>query len=230
MSDVLKKIKEAFNDLEKRVFVSEADFQHSFAMVLEEKFPGNVRLEYPIKKPDTVKTTKGDHIYADILIKDNGKKYIIELKYKTQSIKHAPSIDDDSKLACALLKDHSAYDFGAYDFWADINRTECLIEKNECEAGVCIFLTNAPNYKKAHENTIYSNFSIEGGTHERGEKKWKSTNRCSEQRIAEIQKTRPDLDIKNTYDFEWRDFLMVSNVSGEKFQCLYLEIPPKYKD
>lgn len=229
MCNVLKKIQKAFNKLEKRVFVSEADFQHAFAMKLEEQFPRKVRLEYPIKKPEYIMTTKGEYVYADIVIKDGEKKYVIELKYKTQAIKDVPDTKDDGGLACKLLKNQRAYDFGAYDFWADINRTEQLVAQNEYDGGVCIFLTNDSNYTRSHTGTIYSNFSMEGGKHDKDEKQWKVTDRCPEQRIAEIQKTRPNLNIQNVYNFEWQDFLSVSDVSGGKFQYLYIEIPHKDK-
>ncbi len=227
MTDVFKKIRKAFDNLEKRIFVSEADFQHALAMKLEKYFEGCIRLEYPIIRPKRVQTTKGKYIYADIVIKDDNKKYVIELKYKTQAIKGMPDVEYDDGFACKLLKNQSAHDFGAYDFWADINRVERLISQNEYDGGVCIFLTNDSNYTKSHPDTIYSNFSIEDGTHKPGEKKWKGTERCSEQRIAEIQKTRPDLNIEKRYDFKWQDFLTVSDAPAKKFQYLYIEVPPK---
>lgn len=227
MTDVFKKIRDAFDNLEKRIFVSEADFQHALAMKLEQYFKGRVRLEYPIIRPEGVQTTKGKYIYADIVIKDDNKRYVIELKYKTQAIKDMPDVDDDGILACELLKNQSAHDFGAYDFWADINRVEQLVVPNKYEGGVCIFLTNDSNYTKPHPDTIYSNFSIEDGAHKPGEKKWIATDRCPEQRIAEIQKTRPDLNIEKQYDFKWQDFLTVSDAPAKKFQYLYIEVPPK---
>lgn len=227
MTDVFKKIRKAFDNLEKRIFVSEADFQHALAMKLERYFKGRVRLEYPIIRPKRVQTTKGKYIYADIVIKDDNKKYVIELKYKTQAIKDMPDVDDDGILACNLLKNQSAHDFGAYDFWADINRVEQLVVPNKYDGGVCIFLTNDSNYTKPHPDTIYSNFSIEDGTHKPAKKKWIATDRCSKQRIAEIQKTRPNLNIKKLYEFKWQDFLTVSDVSNKKFQYLYIEVPPK---
>lgn len=223
MTDVFKKIRKAFDNLEKRIFVSEADFQHALAMKLEQYFKGRVWLEYPIIRPEGVQTTKGKYIYADIVIKDDNKRYVIELKYKTQAIKGMPDVDDDGILACKLLKNQSAHDFGAYDFWADINRVEQLVVPNKYDGGVCIFLTNDSNYTKPHPDTIYSNFSIEDGVHKPGEKKWKG----SEQRIAEIQQTRPDLNIEKQYDFKWQDFLTVSDAPAKKFQYLYIEVPPK---
>ncbi len=230
MTDTLKKIRNAFDGLEKRIFVSEADFQHALAMKLERYFNGRVRLEHPIKRPERVQTTKGEYIYADIVIQGDNKKYVIELKYKTQAIKGVPYVEDEGVLACKLLKNQSAHDFGTYDFWADINRGEQLVKQNGYGGGVCIFLTNDSNYTKPHPDTIFSNFSIEGGTHGQGDKKWKATGRCPKQRIAEIQKTRPDLNIENSYDFKWQDFLTVSDALGDKFQYLYIEIPPKAKD
>ncbi len=229
MADVFKKIRKAFDKLEKRIFVSEADFQHALAMKLEQYFKGRVRLEYPIIRPKRVQTTKGKYIYADIVIKDDNKKYVIELKYKTQAIKGMPDVDDDGILACKLLKNQSAHDFGAYDFWADINRVEQLVVQNGYEGGVCIFLTNDSNYTKPHTGTIYSNFSIGGGTHKPAKKKWIATDRCSKQRIAEIQQTRPNLNIQKPYEFNWQDFLTLPDTSGGKFRCLYVEIPDASK-
>lgn len=229
MCNVLKKIQKAFNKLEKRVFVSEADFQHAFAMKLEKQFPGKVRLEYPIKKPKDIMTTKGDCIYADILIKDKEKNYIIELKYKTRSIKDVPETDEDTKLACELLKDQSAQDYGMYAFWADISRTEKLIDKEQFGGGVCIFLTNDLSYCKTHENTTFEGFSIADGTYINEDKVWKESKRCKDGYITKLERTLPVIPIKNDYTFRWQDFRKVSESKGGEFKYLYVEIPPKTK-
>ncbi len=227
MCNVLKKIQKAFNKLEKRVFVSEADFQHAFAMKLEKQFPGKVRLEYPIKKPKDIMTTKGDCIYADILIKDKEKNYIIELKYKTRSIKDVPETDEDTELACKLLKDQSAQDYGMYAFWADISRTEKLVDKEQFGGGVCIFLTNDMSYCNKHENTTFRQFSISGGEHKRGKRKWSKTDRCKDGYITKLERTLPVIPINNDYTFRWQDFRKVSESKGGEFKYLYVEILPK---
>ena len=84
MSYVLKKIEKAFKSLMKKrsFFVSEADFQHSFAIELRDKFKGKkdaVYLEYPVEQDKK-------HAYIDIVLVHGKDMYPIELKYKTKKI------------------------------------------------------------------------------------------------------------------------------------------------
>ena len=81
--DAIKNIKKAFLNLKNknRFFVSEADFQHSFAMELEKIFNGTatILLEFPIEQ-------NGRIIYTDIMLVYKQYLYPIELKYKTKII------------------------------------------------------------------------------------------------------------------------------------------------
>jgi len=68
---------------EKRpVFHSEADLQHELAWLLHNEFPrSSIRLEKPYA------SESGKLEYVDIFAGINGKKYFIELKYKTKELK-----------------------------------------------------------------------------------------------------------------------------------------------
>ena len=60
--------------------MSEADFQHSFAIELRDKFKGKkdaVYLEYPIRQGKK-------YAYIDIVLVHKQEMYPIELKYKTK--------------------------------------------------------------------------------------------------------------------------------------------------
>ena len=83
--DVIAEIKEAFSRMSRqRFFVSEADFQNTFAIELHKIFNNSAKiiLEFPIKKPDDKRI-----IHIDIMIIKDGNFYSLELKYKTRPIK-----------------------------------------------------------------------------------------------------------------------------------------------
>ena len=80
MDNILNKIRKAFDSLEKRVFVSEADFQHAFAMCLEQEFPDKVRLEYPV-------FINEGRVHIDVVIKDE-KENILDMHLDFTALYH----------------------------------------------------------------------------------------------------------------------------------------------
>ena len=217
MSYVLKKIEKAFKSLMKKrsFFVSEADFQHSFAIELRDKFKGKkdaVYLEYPVEQDKK-------HAYIDIVLVHGKDMYPIELKYKTKKTDCTDTLPNTNQKACDLLKTHSAQDLGAYDFLYDVYR----IEKSNMNAGVAIMLTNDPWYwTEGKRGAICDSFRIYQGRTVEKELKWKLKAEQQNNDNHFTQK-RPGFSLKNSYKCNW------SKENGAGFKYLYVEIPPKDK-
>lgn len=219
MSDVLKKIEKAFSSLMKKrsFFVSEADFQHSLAIELRDKFKGKndaVYLEYPIQQGE-------NNAYIDIVLVHEKRMYPIELKYKTKKTNCTDTLPNTNQKASGLLKTHSAQDLGAYDFLYDVYR----IENSNMNAGVAIMLTNDSWYwTEGKRESICDNFRIYHGRTVEGELKldWKLS---KEQKMNDkhFTRKRPGFELKNEYKCKW------SEENGAGFKYLYVEIPPKDK-
>lgn len=221
---VIKKIRKAFKKLQSknRFFVSEADFQHAFAMELEKYFPDNVYCEFPAYvKYDNVE--KGRLIHIDIMVQDGNDLYPIELKYKTRKIQSTKIYCDTGIKINEILRTHSAQDINAYEFWKDVRRIECLAsaDSSTIAAGVCIMITNDPIYYKSVEENknageiIWTDFLLNDGLVTQCEhpKCWNSD--------AKWTKNYPALDIKNRYKCKWEPFCEVEN---SKFKSLFLEV------
>lgn len=217
MCDVLKKIEKAFSSLMKKrsFFVSEADFQHSFAIELRDNFKGKndaVCLEYPI--------TQGEnYAYIDIVLVHEKRMYPIELKYKTKKTNCTDTLPNTNQKACDLLKTHSAQDLGAYDFLYDVYR----IENSNMNAGVAIMLTNDPWYwKEGKRGSICDDFRIYQNREISGNLDW---NLSEEQKMNDkhFTRKRPGFSLKNSYKCNW------SKENRAGFEYLYIEIPPKDK-
>lgn len=217
MSDVLKQIENAFKSLMKKrsFFVSEADFQHSLAIELRDKFNGEkdaVYLEYPIKQGEK-------SAYIDIVLVHNQEMYPIELKYKTKKTNCTDTLPNTNQKACDLLKTHSAQDLGAYDFLYDVYR----IEEANMNAGVAIMLTNDPWYwERGKGKSICDDFRIYQDREISENLDW---NLSDEQKMNDkhFTRKRPGFKLENEYKCKW------SKENGAGFKYLYIEIPPKDK-
>lgn len=229
MPNVVKIIKQSFENLKNtRFFVSEADFQHSLAVELEKSFADypemQVFLEFPVMKD-------GQKIYVDIMVLDNNHKKLwpIELKYKTLSIPSGTKFLNTNISVNQILKNQSAQDLGGYDFWKDINRIEYLVDKGIAVSGVCIFITNDKYYVdgKYSKQTQAFNFRLGKELHKAGNRDWKNVD--AELSPSYIKK-HPGFRIKNNYNFVWQSFFTFNeDVKNNRFDALFVEIPPKTK-
>lgn len=187
---------------EKRpVFHSEADFQYELAWLLHMKFSqANIRLEKPYKKEN------GKIEYVDIFADNGGKKYFIELKYKTKKLEQ-----EEVNGEKFYLKDQGAQDCARYDFWKDISRIESKISKGNNSLGYAIFLTNDLAYLKGpKENTYSYNFNV---------KNERNISVGSLGLLRGFNKGREDeIILKNSYKLEWQ------NYGNYGFKFLLLEI------
>ena len=127
-------------------FCSEADFQFALAWELQKLMPqAKISLEYPIQIE-----SKDCHI--DIWVEESGFIYPIELKYKTKG----------GIIGGVTLKNHSAVDFGCYDYLYDIYRIEQIKATTpNFDKGFAVMLTNEPSYyNHTNRSSAYNDFKI----------------------------------------------------------------------
>lgn len=176
-------------------FCSEADFQFALGWELKEMYPEiEIRFEYLYKNEKKY--------YIDIWIKVGNDIYPIELKYKTKIDASMPN-----------LKNHSAQDFGRYDYLYDIKRIEDIGSNLDCfKRGFAIFLTNDDAYlTPGREGTmdeqfqIYQNREIPSNT----SLKWKAE--------KNYLQGRDKFALKNKYVMDWEKY-------SEKFHYLICTI------
>jgi hypothetical protein len=143
-------IKKILNELslERKIFSSEADFQHALAWHLHLQDPyAKIRLEH---RPQS------SRMYIDIVIESGNKRRALELKYKTRKL------ETTVKGESFWLTNHGAADCGRYDVLKDIERLEKVVDGSNFHEGFVIFLTNDPHYfvnQKIEKETIDQQFN-----------------------------------------------------------------------
>lgn len=173
------------------IFHSEADFQFALAWEIQKMYPhASIRMECP--------SIEESNKYIDIVVRNEGKVYPIELKYKTK--KFSTSMGDEQY----RLKDHGAQDLGKYDCIKDISRIESFANhlpgfKNGC----VIWLTNDPYYWRApsSSNAGYAEFSIHHGAKKTGAMHW--GNNLS---AGTIIKRENGLFLRGEYEIIWNEY------------------------
>lgn len=196
--------------LERKVFHSEADFQHAFAWEAHKLLPNSrVRLETRV---DT--GTKVFHV--DCWISGGTNDLAIELKYKT--CKFAIENKDEKY----SLTNHSARDCGRYDFLKDVQRLEHILGPKSDFKGHAILLTNDSAYWEQARNlhTVDADFHLREGRIVTGELKWGSgasegTKRGREEAIK----------LAGSYEVCWSDFSAFEPARKfGKFRYLAIEV------
>lgn len=148
--------------IQRPLFHSEADFQHSLAWFIHKEYPSaKIGLERPC-------VGRNGRIYLDIWIRLEDERIGIELKYKTKKL-HATIGNEDYK-----LRNQSAQDVGRYDLLSDLIRIEGLIESSYLDYGFTIFLTNDSGYwnDSGRRNRVDEDFRIPEGRLIKGELAW----------------------------------------------------------
>lgn len=181
------------------LFHSEADFKFALAGEIQFLYPtAEVRLEYP--------PASDPNKYIDILIRNNGFAYPIELKYKTKKL--AAVVNGEQY----HLKNHGAQDIGAYDFVKDICRIESFATHLDgFKCGYVLWLTNDNYYWRApvNPNAGYAAFSVHDGAKKTGIMSWGT------QLSAGTIKTREkELQLMGEYDISWNDYSILDVKSG----------------
>jgi len=179
----------------KPYFVSEADFQHAFAITVGKQNKDlKVWLEYPIEDP--LRLEANNMWYIDICVMDQAKgndvkKCFIELKYKTKAA-------DDM-----ILKNQSAQDLGRVLFLNDVSRIENAIEAKKCNVGYAILLTN---------DQLYWSLPRNEQVHDLNYRLHESTNRIIHGKLKWNSDKTPDwvssklVTIKKEYKPLWHNF------------------------
>src|SRR6266542_699500 len=115
--------------VERPLFHSEADFQHSLAWELHRRLPdAAIRPERPV-------SSAGCQLYVDEWMSSPDHTVALELKYKTRGI----TVDIGGEEY--NLKNQSAQDVARYDFIKDVHRLEDLITGKQITIGYAIMLT-----------------------------------------------------------------------------------------
>ena len=139
----------------RRVFHSEADFQHALAWQIHEATPeSRVRLEV------SVIPVEAQRMILDIWLPV--EKIAIELKYVTRRLE----LEHNEEFFA--LRNHSAQDQRRYDFLLDVQRLELMRSRPElCKAGYAVLLTNDPSYWNVPrgQDTVDSDFRIHEGNY-----------------------------------------------------------------
>lgn len=206
MGNLLEQVKadvEAFlnqknENYEKTLFYNECHLQMELAAYLRQsKNYCNVHLEYFVPGAEV----QLQNLYIDIVVEKDGEYLPIELKYKTTTLNKDICRFGEEIKGVDVLKNHGARDLGAYDFWRDVNRIECLVKRfSNVKNGIALFLTNDQGYwtlPKDGTTPNYANFSIKDGKHTK-EKTWQGNTAMSA--------ARPSFNVEKEYKLEWKDY------------------------
>lgn len=160
------------------VYVSEGDFQYSFARKAQELGAENVVIEYPY-------VLDGKRRHVDVSFVHEGLRYYVELKYKARTQIGVRRYGEEVNLA-----NQGAQSDAMYTFYSDIDKMERIA--NENVETYCIFLSNDPSFRNRHNGVQNGLVSLEDGS---------VTNH------GEIHySNRTVLNIANSYRIEWKDF------------------------
>ena len=193
----------------RKVFHSEADFQHALAWQIHEAAPeSRVRLEV------NVVPAAAQRMYLDIWLPVEG--IAIELKYKTRGLELEQG---DESFA---LRNQSAQDIGRYDFLRDIRRLELMRSMPElCRAGYAVLLTNDSSYWNAprSQNTVDSDFRIHEGRVISGELTW-ATHASS----GTVKSRESPIEIQGSYGLRWQEYSNFPGKSQGRFRYLAVSV------
>jgi len=205
-------ISDLMNNLanQRKVYHSEADFQHAFAWEIHRLLPkSSVRLEMPLKNAN------GKTLHLDILIQSPDRTIAIELKYKTRKL--LTDIDGET----FSLTSHSAQDTGRYDFIKDIIRLENITSNLKSCEGYAILLTNDSAYwKQRTMGTVDEAFSLTQDRILKNSMAW------TEEASDGTRKYREnDLELIGEYKLNWQDFSVVNTKNYGQFRYLAVRVP-----
>ena len=219
---------------ERKIFVSEADFQLALAWKIKEEYnDAKVRCEYPLQ-------VGNEYMHIDIMVIREDEWIPIELKYKTSSIE----VNGEKGICIGEekynLKNQSAQDIGRYDYLRDIERIEKIkkskikIGKVNCKRGFTIMISNdplyrrKPQYKKQEKGAQLPNY-YQFSLHEteKGEKvhNIKKRPRWHECTGDGTKKGREhNINLTGTYECNWKPYSQIDASKNNIFKYLIHEI------
>ncbi len=183
----------------RKVFHSEADFQHALAWHIHQAMPeSQVRLEVDVMQVEHQRR------FLDIWLPLEGTA--IELKYKTRELEMGQ--DDES----FVLRNQSAQAQGRYDFLRDIQRLEHMHSKLEqCKAGYSVLLTNDSSYWKVptHRDLVDADFRVHEGRAISGALAW-----AASARPGTVRGREAPIQLRGPYRLRWQEY---SNFPGKPY-------------
>ncbi len=193
----------------RKVFHSEADFQHALAWRIQQAMPeSQIRLEVDVLQIEHPRR------YLDIWLPVEG--IAIELKYKTRGFE----LEQDHETF--VLRNQSAQTQGRYDFIRDIHRLELMRSKLEqCKAGYAVLLTNDSAYWKVPTRrfTVDADFRI----HERRAVSGELA-RAASARPGTVSGRESPIEIHGSYRLRWRDYSDFPERSYGSFRYLAISV------
>ena len=191
----------------RKVFHSEADFQHALAWQIQKIAPDRlVRLEVDAF-PDQDRRR-----FLDIWLPVDG--IAIELKYVTRKLE----VDHDGE--SFALRDHSAQDTRRYDFLLDIQRLEA-IRSNGCRAGYAVLLTNDSSYwtDPVTRDTQDAAFRIHEGRDISGDLAW-----AERAGSGTVKGRESPINLQGSYRLSWQDYSTFPGRSYGMFRYLAVTV------
>ncbi len=198
---------------EKRVFVSEADFQFALAWKIQELHPeATLRLEY-------IPWDCDPRMHVDIVAFIGRRMFAIELKYPTRASIYRVGHEE------VRLKDHSAQDTVRYDFVLDLRRLERLADcpDSRVERAWAVLLTNDPGYWRRSPRSgtdsppVDDEFRLHEGAELVGVRRWKS--RAGPGTTAGRQEP---LKLRGSYRIAWQNYQPTAE--GKPFRYAVVEV------
>ena len=193
----------------RKVFHSEADFQHALAWHIHQAMPeSQVRLEVDVMQVEHRRR------FLDIWLPLEG--IAIELKYKTRGWE----LKQDHEFF--LLRDQRAQDQGRYDFLRDIQRLEILRSKlKRCKAGYAVLLTNDSAYWKVpmRRDTVDADFRIHEGRAVSGVLAWSTSTRP-----GTVGGRESPIEIQGSYRLRWQEYSSFPETSYGSFRYLAVSL------
>lgn len=194
----------------RKLFHSEADFQHALAWEIHERYPDcSIRLEFTPSEPSA-------RLHVDIWIAHAGTATAIELKYKTRRLR----LDVDGE--AFHLNSHGAQDTGRYDFLKDVYRLERITSATGA-TGYAVLLTNDSAYwvSPRGNDTVYAAFQIHEGRHLEGTMSWASRAGAGTMRDRE-----EPIPLQGHHVAHWEEYSQVQagSIPYARFRYLLVEV------
>ena len=193
----------------RKVFHSEADFQHALAWHIHQTMPkSQIRLEFPVP-------AERRKMYVDLYLPE--QKTAIELKYVTRSL----VLEHNGE--SFALRNHGAHPPRRYDFLRDIQRLEQMRSvPGLCEAGHAVLLTNDPLYwddPPRVQDTVDSAFRVHEGQKISGELNWATHTKPGTKKGRKCP-----IQLKDPYCLHWQDYSDFSEKPRGRFRYLAVSV------
>lgn len=191
----------------RKIFHSEADFQHAFAWELHQCLPGaQVRLELPVQ-------VGPKRLHLDIWVTHQGSIAAIELKYPTARLNVAVA-GEGYRLA------DGAADYSLYDYIKDVERLEKITGTYSGAAGYAVLLTNDRAHWTPSPHSIGAAFRLPDGKEVKGSGTWGSAASAGSTKGYERA-----ILLGGTYTAQWHDYARVDLSAGGTFRYLVISVP-----